>query len=259
MTTFETIRVSDPRPGVRMIRIDRPRQRNALNGTVLGEIAAALGEAERDDACGCVVLTGGDTIFAAGADLNDLAARDLAAIVKDERINSWLAVRRFPKPIVAAVNGFALGGGCELAMCADIMIAGDTAQFGQPEINLGIIPGAGGTQRLTRALGKSLAMKMCLTGEWIDAKTALEHGLVAEVVPHEVCVERAVAIAATIAAKPPLAVRMAKEAILKSFETPLEAGLDYERRAFHLLFGSDDKKEGIAAFLEKRKPEFKGR
>ena len=256
---FENILVEIPRPFVRLITLNRPQQLNALSASLLGGIVDALGLAANDEAVRVVVITGGEKVFAAGADLNEMAAREMATSLFDERSQHWQAIRGFSKPLIAAVNGFALGGGCELAMMADIILAGDSARFGQPEVNLGIMPGAGGTQRLARAVGKSLAMKMILAGEMIDAKTALAAGLVAEVVPHEVTIERALALARTIAAKPPIAVRLAKEAVLKSFDMTLEAGLDFERRAFAILLATEDKREGVAAFLEKRKPEFKGR
>jgi enoyl-CoA hydratase len=259
MSDRPEVAVSRPRPHVGLLTLDRAERRNALSGAMLAELAAACREFEADEDIRAVVLTGGAEIFAAGADLKEMASRDLAEALRDGRGPHWLALRRFAKPLIAAVNGFALGGGCELAMIADIIVAGDNARFGQPEINVGVIPGAGGTQRLPRIVGKSLAMKMVLTGEPLDARAALACGLVAEVVPHELTIERAQALAETIAAKPPIAVRLAKEAVLKAFETTLEAGLDFERRAFHTLFATEDRREGIAAFLEKRRPVFKGR
>lgn len=255
----EDILAAWARPHVLQITLNRPKARNALRTQTLRELAEVLGLATADDAVRCVVLTGGPTVFAAGADITELAAHTATSILTDDRPRLWEAIRRFPKPMVAAINGFSLGGGNELAMHADILIAGDTAQFGQPEVNLGIIPGAGGTQRLTLALGKSNAMLLNLTGGFMDARTALAQGLVSEVVPAPLTIERAVAIAATIAAKPPLAVRMAKEAVLKSFEVGLEQGLHAERRAFCQLFATADKQEGVNAFLEKRKPDFQGR
>ena len=217
MSEFSDIRAERVGAHVLRITLDRPQSRNALRSQTLAEIAAALDSAETDPAIRAVVLTGGGSVFAAGADINELAAHDAVSIHTDGRPKHWAAIRRFPKPIIAAVNGFALGGGCELAMHADIVVAGADARFGQPEINLGIIPGAGGTQRLTWAVGKSLAMRMVLTGEPVDAETARAHGLVAETCQPELTLERAHAIAETIAAKPPLAVRAAKEAVLKSF------------------------------------------
>ena len=256
--SYNDIVVSTPHPHVLLITMHRPKQLNALSGKHLGEIASALDAATDDDDIRAVVLTGGDKVFAAGADLNEMAKREAIAELKNERQRVWERLRQFPKPLIAAVNGYALGGGCELAMHADIIIAGDTAKFGQPEVNVGIMPGAGGTQRLTRTVGKSLAMKMVLSGEMIDAREALGAGLVGEVAPHEVSIERALKLAQTIASKPPVSVRLAKEAVLKSYDLTLEAGLDFERRAFGIILGTEDKQEGVNAFLEKRKPEFKG-
>ena len=257
--SYSDIVVTNPHDHVRLITMNRPKQLNALSGNHLAEISNALETAADDDEVRAVVLTGGDSVFAAGADLNEMAKREAIADLKNERQRVWDRVRRFPKPLIAAVNGYALGGGCELAMHADIIIAGDTAKFGQPEVNVGIMPGAGGTQRLTRTVGKSLAMKMVLSGEMIDAPEALTAGLVAEVVPHEVSIDRALKLGCTIAAKPPISVRLAKESVLKSYDLTLEAGLDYERRAFGIILGTEDKAEGVNAFLEKRKPAFKGR
>jgi len=258
-TDGEDIRVAFAAPRVLRITINRPKARNALRTQTLREIADVLAQATDDEAVRAVVLTGGETVFAAGADINELAAHTATSILTDARPRHWEAIRKFPKPIVAAINGFSLGGGNELAMHADILIAGETAVFGQPEVNLGIIPGAGGTQRLTLALGKSNAMKLALTGSFIDARTALAQGLVSEVTQPEMTIGRATEIAVQIAAKPPLAVRMAKEAVLKSFEVGLEQALHMERRAFCQLFATEDKQEGVNAFLEKRKPDFKGR
>lgn len=259
MSKLETIIVDDPEDGVRRITLNRPDKRNALNSQVLAEIAGVLDEAGSEDKVRAVVMTGGEKVFAAGADLKQMAEMDAIDVHLDARRAHWATIRRFEKPIVAAVNGFALGGGCELAMHADIIIAGDSAQFGQPEVNLGIIPGAGGTQRLVRSVGKSVAMKMVLAGEFISAADALSFGLAAEVVADAESIPRAVELAKLIASKPPLAVRLGKDAVLKSFEMPLDAALDYERRAFTILSASDDRNEGIAAFFEKRKPDFKGR
>jgi enoyl-CoA hydratase len=232
---------------------------NALSGELLGALAVALNGWRHDDAVRAVVLTGGERAFAAGADIKEFPLQTSATQIVEERAELFDAIARFPKPLIAAVNGYALGGGCEVAMACDIIIAGETARFGQPEVNLGIIPGAGGTQRLPRTVGKSLAMLMCLAAEQIDARHALAAGLVAEVTPKELTVERAVAIAKAIAARPPLAVRVAKDLILKSYDTPLDAGLKLERRSNAALFGTEDKQEGVAAFIEKRPGTFKGR
>jgi len=253
------ILVSTPRAGVTLITLNRPRALNALRSQLLFELKEALTAAAGDDSQRCVVLTGNERAFAAGADIGELSNHDLISIMQDTRLAAWDVLRKFPKPLIAAVNGYCLGGGCELAMVCDTIIAGEDARFGQPEVNLGILPGAGGTQRLTRVVGKALAMKMCLSGEMIDAATALRAGLVAEVVPAELALERALDLAEVIAAKPPVAVRLIKESILKAYDTPMEAGLDFERRAFTVLFATEDKAEGTRAFVEKRKPVFKGR
>jgi enoyl-CoA hydratase len=260
VTDYTDIVVEQPKPGIELIRLNRPKVLNALRSQLLEELVAALLRAREDEAIRAVVLTGNDRAFAAGADINEMADMTFVQVLRlDRRVGYWQALRQFPKPLIAAVNGFALGGGCELAMHADIIVAGESARFGQPEINLGIIPGAGGTQRLTRAVGKSLAMHMVLTGEMIDARTALGAGLVAEVTPPELTVDRALEIAETIASKPPVAVRLAKEAVLKAEEMSLEAALDYERKSFAMLFATEDRREGLKAFVEKRKPDFKGR
>ncbi len=255
----EGLLVAGPEAGVLEIRLDRPDARNALSTPLLRGIVALLQQAAGDDAVRCVVLTGGDKVFAAGADLAEMASKDMQAVLLEERPQLFAAIGRFPKPVVGAVCGYALGGGCELVMHADIIIAGESAQFGQPEINLGIIPGAGGTQRLTHAVGKSLAMKMVLAGELISAREALAAGLVAEVTADDACLARAHELARRIAGKAPLAVRLAKDAVLQSFETPLAAGMVLERRNFVVLAGTDDRNEGVRAFLEKRKPVWKGR
>lgn len=254
-----TLAVQAPEDGVRLITLQRPEALNALNTELLGELAAELDAAERDAETRVVVLTGSRKAFAAGADIKEMAERDLVGILDDPRVAHWQRITAFAKPLVAAVNGFALGGGCELAMHADILIAGEDARFGQPEINLGIIPGAGGTQRLLRAVGKSLAMQMVLTGEAIDARHALRAGLVSEVTQPELTVERALQVARVIARKAPLAVRMAKEALLKAQDTDLASGLRFERHAFTLLAGTADREEGIRAFQEKRPARFLGR
>lgn len=246
-------------PGVLMITLNRPQVRNALRSNTLCEITSALAQAEQDASIRVVVLTGGAKVFAAGADIAEMAQLDAIGALTDVRPLYWKSIAAFSKPLLAAVNGYALGGGCELAMHADLVIAGAGAKFGQPEINLGTIPGAGGTQRLIRTVGKSLAMKLVLSGDLINAAAALASGLIAEVTPDEQTIERALALATVIAGKSPLALRLAKEAMLKSFETNLEAGLGLERKAFCLLAASQDRREGIAAFLEKRQPEFNGR
>ena len=250
--------VAGPADGVLEITLNRLPVRNALATPMLRSLVALLDTAATDEEVRCVVLTGGEEVFAAGADLAEMAARDMQGILADERPRLFAGIARFPKPVVGAVCGFALGGGCELAMHADVLIAGESAQFGQPEINLGIMPGAGGTQRLTRAIGKSLAMKLILSGEFMTAREALSAGLVAEVTADAACLPRARELARKIAGKAPLALRLVKEAVLQSFETPLSAGLVAERCNFVILAGTDDRQEGIAAFLEKRKPVWRG-
>ena len=244
---------------VALLRLNRPKQLNALNAQVMDQLCEALEALDRDEAIRCLVVTGNQRAFAAGADIDEMAAASPVDMLRGNRIAQWDRVRRISKPVIAAVNGWCLGGGCELAMALDLIVAGEGARFGQPEINLGVIPGAGGTQRLTRAIGKSRAMEMVLTGEPIDAAEALRLGLVAHVVPDELLVEDALALAAKIATKSPLALRLAKESVNAAHELALTDGLAHERKLFYLLFASEDQKEGMAAFLEKRAPDFKGR
>ncbi|WP_455925759.1 2,3-dehydroadipyl-CoA hydratase PaaF [Pseudomonas putida] len=255
MPVLLTVERLDP---VRLITLHRPEALNALNTPLLAELADALSDAEQCPDTRAVVLTGSRKAFAAGADIQEMAERDLVGILNDPRVASWQRITAFSKPLIAAVNGYALGGGCELAMHADILIAGRDALFGQPEINLGIMPGAGGTQRLLRAVGKSLAMQMVLTGEPIGARQALQAGLISEITEPEFTVERALAIARRIAEKAPLAVRLAKEALLKAQDTDLASGLRFERHAFTLLAGTQDRDEGIRAFQDKRRAQFRG-
>jgi enoyl-CoA hydratase len=244
---------------VALVRFNRPKQLNALNGEVMDQLCSALEALDRDDAIRVMVVTGNERAFAAGADIGEMASATPIDMLRGNRIAQWDRVRRISKPVIAAVAGWCLGGGCELAMALDLIVAAESARFGQPEINLGVIPGAGGTQRLTRAVGKSTAMEMILTGEPIDAREAHRLGLVARVVPNELLVEDALTLAARIAAKSPLALRLAKEAVNAAYEMSLTDALAHERRLFYLLFASEDQKEGMAAFLEKREPDFKGR
>ena len=245
--------------GYAVVTLNRPHVLNALNQATMEALVQALESMDRDEQVRCVVITGAGRAFAAGADVNEMAEATAAEMLAGYRFQQWERIRRMTMPLVAAVNGIALGGGCELAMLCDMIVAAETAQFGQPEINLGIMPGAGGTQRLTRAIGKARAMEMVLTGRPISARQAEAFGLVTKVVPAEAVLDEAVALAKEIASKPPVAVRLAKEAVLKAFDTTVEGGLDYERKAFYLLFATEDRTEGIQAFLEKRKPVFKGR
>lgn len=259
MSDYQDILVSEPDAGVVTITLHRPEAHNALRSNLLCEIATVLDLADADEAVRAVVITGGEKVFAAGADIKEMAALDVVGVMNDPRPSYWRRIAQFPKPLIAAVNGYALGGGCELMMHCDIVIAGDNAQFGQPEINLGIIPGAGGTQRLLRTVGKSMAMQLVLSGEFIGAQQARDFGLVSEVTLPEMSYTRALALAKTIARKPPIAARLAKESLLKAYETTLETGLNLERKAFTLLAATEDRNEGIAAFMEKRRPNFQGK
>jgi enoyl-CoA hydratase len=244
---------------IAVITLNRPQVLNALNQAMMTELATAFEECDRNADVRCIVLWGGPRAFAAGADVREMVDATAADMIRSYRFQQWQRIRRVATPIIAAVSGFALGGGCELAMACDIIIASESARFGQPEIRLGLMPGAGGTQRLTRALGKSRAMEMVLTGRPITAREACDAGLALRVVPVELCLDEAKGLAREIAGQAPVAVRLAKEAVLQSFETPLEAGLEFERRCFHSLFSTEDKREGIRAFLEKRPPQFSGR
>jgi enoyl-CoA hydratase len=248
-----------PESRTAIVRLNRPKQLNALNGAVMDALCDALEALDRDDEVRAIVVTGNERAFAAGADIGEMAGASAVEMLRSNRIGQWDRVRRVSKPIIAAVSGWCLGGGCELAMTLDLIVAGEGAKFGQPEIKIGVIPGAGGTQRLTRAIGKSKAMEMILTGEPISAAAAERAGLVARVVPDELVVEDALALAATIAKQSPLALRLAKEAVNAAYEMSLSDALTHERRLFYLLFASDDQKEGMAAFLEKRSPDFTGR
>jgi len=251
---------ADGRDGVALVTIVRPEVLNALSFEVVSEIADAFEALDGRPDCRVIVLTGeGERAFAAGADIKELAVQNPTDLAREDPFTHWDRIRRIRKPIVAAVRGFALGGGCELAMACDIIVAGDDAQFGQPEIKLGVMPGAGGTQRLTRAIGKARAMDLILTGRTIDAREAEAAGLVSRVVPAAETLTQALDIAAVIAGMPPVATLAAKRSILRADELPLEAGLEFERRDFYLLFASEDQREGMAAFSEKRTPTWKGR
>jgi enoyl-CoA hydratase len=246
--------------GVALVTIQRPEALNALSFAVLEELATALELLDGDEDCRCIVLTGsGERAFAAGADIRELAVQTPVTLTRDREFARWDRVGRIRTPLVAAVRGMALGGGCELAMACDMIVAGESAQFGQPEIKLGVMPGAGGTQRLTRAIGKAKAMEMILTGRTMDAHEAEARGLVTSVVPDEATVDAALDLAARVAAMPPVAAAAAKEAVLRAHELSLSAGLEWERRAFFLLFATEDQTEGMAAFVEKRRPSWKGR
>ena len=244
---------------VGVVLMNRPKQLNALSGELMGAVVAALQGLDADPEIRAIVLGGGERAFAAGADITELAAGTPVSLYENRRIDEWDKIRGLRTPVVAAVSGFCLGGGCELAMLCDLIVASETAKFGQPEINLGVLPGAGGTQRLTRAVGKAIAMDMILTGRMIGAREALGLGLVARVVAREAWLDEAKRAAGEIAAKAPIAVRLAKEAVDQAFEAPLSAGVEFERRAFYLARASEDATEGLTAFVEKRTPDFKGR
>jgi enoyl-CoA hydratase len=244
---------------VGVVLLNRPQQLNALSDALMDELVQTLEELDRDGAIRAVVLGGNERAFAAGADIAELAEASAIDLYYQRRVERWDAIRGLWTPLVAAVSGFCLGGGCELAMSCDLIVASETAQFGQPETSLGIIPGAGGTQRLTRAVGRALAMDVILSGRRLNAREALAAGLVARVVAKEAWLDEAKRLARDIAEKGPVATRLAKESVERAFETTLSAGLEAERRALYLAFASEDAKEGLTAFTEKRKPEFKGR
>ena len=250
----------ETRERVGLVRINRPQRMNALNNDLAREIGEALLAYDADAAIGCSIITGNDKAFAAGADIGAMADWDYAKVYSEDYITrDWEGLRRVRKPVIAAVAGYALGGGCELAMACDLIIAADTARFGQPEITIGTMPGFGGTQRLPRAVGKSKAMEWCLTGRMIDAAEAERAGLVARVVPAADLEQEAFAIAAKIASFSLPAVMKIKEAINRAYESSLTDGLAFERREFHSTFALDDRKEGMRAFIEKRKPQFRHR
>jgi enoyl-CoA hydratase len=244
---------------VAVVLLNRPEALNALSDELMDELVGQLGELDHDEAVRCIVLGGNERAFAAGADIGELASSSAIDLYYQRRVERWDAIRGLWTPLVAAVSGFCLGGGCELAMSCDLIVASETAQFGQPETSLGIIPGAGGTQRLTRAVGKALAMDVILSGRRLNAEEALRAGLVARVVAREAWLEEAKRVARDIAAKGPVATRLAKESVDRAYETTLQAGLETERRALYLAFASEDAREGLTAFTEKRKPEFRGR
>jgi enoyl-CoA hydratase len=243
---------------VAVVLLNRPKQLNALSGELMTALVDTLRALDEDGGVRAIVVGGNERAFAAGADIQELAAGTPISLYENRRIDAWDAIRAVRTPLVAAVSGFCLGGGCELAMLCDLVVASETARFGQPEINLGVLPGAGGTQRLTRAVGKAVAMDMILTGRMLSAREALDFGLVARVVAREAWLAEAKRVAGAIAAKGPIAVRLAKEAVDEAFEAPLAVGIDFERRAFYLARASEDATEGLNAFLEKRIPDFRG-
>lgn len=255
---YETI-LCETKGRIAVITLNRPEALNALNSRLFSELADALGQYERDDAIGAIIITGSDKAFAAGADIKEMAPKSFMDVFREDLAADWDVVARCRKPVIAAVAGYCLGGGCELAMQCDIILAADTAKFGQPEITLGIMPGIGGTQRLTRLVGKSKAMEMCLTGRMMDAEEAEGSGLVSRVVPAAQLLAEAEKVAAKIASFSLPAVMMTKEAVNRVYETTLSEGILFERRLFHSTFATEDQKEGMAAFAEKRAPSFKHR
>ncbi|MBK8031405.1 MAG: enoyl-CoA hydratase/isomerase family protein [Chloroflexi bacterium] len=256
--TYETILIETPVPGVGLVRLNRPQALNALNSQITREVFTALEAFDHDETIGAMVLTGSDKAFAAGADIKQMADQTAVAMLSDD-FTDWSRMSRVSKPIIGAVSGWALGGGCELAMMCDMIVASESAKFGQPEVSIGIIPGAGGTQRLTRAVGKAIAMEVMLGDRKLTAAEALAAGLVNRVYPVESYLQEAINLAAKIASLPRVAVRLIKDAVNKAEELGLSAGLDYEKRNFYLAFGTEDKTEGMTAFVEKRPPVWKHR
>jgi enoyl-CoA hydratase len=255
----DVVLIERPTAAVALIRINRPEARNALNMEVRRLLADRLTNIATEPDVRCIVITGNEKAFAAGADIKEMANAGTIEMLQRGTLKLWSTIAACPKPVIAAVNGFALGGGCELAMSCDIIIAGESAKFGQPEVKIGIIPGGGGTQRLARAVGKYKAMRYVLTGDIFDARTAYEMGLASEIAPDAEVEKRAIDMAKQIAELPPLAIEQAKEAVLRGMDASLETGLALEAKAIQLLFSSQDQKEGMAAFIEKRKPKFMGR
>ncbi len=256
--TYEMILTETPAEGVGLVRLNRPQALNALNSQITREIFEALEAFDRDPNTGCMVLTGSDRAFAAGADIKQMADKTAVEMINDD-FTDWSRLARLAKPVIGAVSGWALGGGCEMAMMCDMIVASETAKFGQPEITIGIMPGAGGTQRLTRAVGKAVAMEVMLGNRNLTAAEALASGLVNRVYPVESYLTEAITLATSIAKMPHVAVRLIKDAVNKAYETTLAQGLEVEKRNFYILFGTEDKAEGMSAFVEKRPPQWKHR
>lgn len=244
---------------VALIQLNRPKELNALNRQLMEEVRITLQQLDRNENVRVIIITGNEQAFAAGADIKQMADKSAIEMLLIDQFSTWDQIRKTKKPVIAAVSGFALGGGCEFAMTCDMIIASETARFGQPEIKIGTMPGAGGTQRLTHALGKAKAMELILTGRFLSAEEAYARGLVNKVVPIEMYLQEALALAKEIAQMSPVAIQLAKEAVNRSFETHLNEGLQLERKNFYLTFATQDQKEGMQAFIEKRKPEYKGR
>ncbi|HYG03199.1 MAG TPA: enoyl-CoA hydratase-related protein [Chryseosolibacter sp.] len=246
-------------PFVSLIQLNRPKELNALNLQLMQELRDTLKALDQNDKVRVIIITGNEQAFAAGADIKQMADKTAIDMLMIDQFSTWDQIRKTKKPIIAAVSGFALGGGCELAMTCDMIIASESARFGQPEIKIGVMPGAGGTQRLTRAIGKAKAMELVLTGRFITGEEALAYGLINKVVPVEMYLHEALQLAREIAGMSPVATQLAKEAVNRSFETSLDEGLYFERKNFYLTFASEDQKEGMKAFIEKRKPDYKGK
>lgn len=249
---------SQAAPGVALVSLNRPKELNALNPQLMGELLQAFQELDKDPQVRAIVLTGNDQAFAAGADIRQMATMTPVDMIRQNQFQVWDDIARISKPVLAAVSGYALGGGCELALMCDLIIASESAKFGQPEVKIGTIPGAGGTQRLTRALGKAKSMELILSGRMLTAAEAMQYGMVARVFPQDSYLKETLTLAGEIASMPAVAVRLAKEAVNKAYESHLTEGLAFERRNFYLTFATEDQKEGMKAFSEKRKPEYKG-
>jgi enoyl-CoA hydratase len=245
--------------GVALVKLNRPKELNALCLELMEELMHAFTALDKDESVRCIVITGNERAFAAGADIKQMSGRTAIDMLNIDQFSIWDRIRKTKKPVIAAVSGFALGGGCELCMLCDMIVASETAQFGQPEIKIGVMPGAGGTQRLTRAVGKALAMEMVLTGRFITAREAYAAGLINRVVPVEIYLQESIKLASQVAAMAPVACRLAKESVLKAFDATLDEGLQFERKNFYMLFATEDQKEGMQAFVEKRSPVFKGK
>ena len=246
-------------PAVALIQLNRPKELNALNLQLMQEMRDSLQRIDKNEQVKVIIITGNEQAFAAGADIKQMADKSAIDMLQIDQFSTWDQIRKTKKPIIAAVSGFALGGGCELAMTCDMIIASESAKFGQPEIKIGVMPGAGGTQRLTKAIGKAKAMELVLTGRFISADEAHRYGLINKVVPVEFYLKEAVQLASEIAQMSPIAIQLAKEAVNRSFETHLDEGLQFERKNFYLAFATEDQKEGMQAFVEKRKPEYRGK
>jgi enoyl-CoA hydratase len=246
-------------PSIALIQLNRPKELNALNLQLMQELRDALFHLDKNPAVKVIIITGNEQAFAAGADIKQMSDKSAIDMLTIDQFSTWDQIRKTKKPIIAAVSGFALGGGCELAMTCDMIIASETAKFGQPEIKIGVMPGAGGTQRLTKAIGKAKAMELVLTGKFLSAEEALTYRLINKIVPVEMYLREAITLAKEIAQMSPIAIQLAKEAVNRSFETHLDEGLQFERKNFYLAFASDDQKEGMRAFIEKRKPNYLGK